>query len=113
MTLIDEEDMYWISYAWHQGHRLDAYGDSNRPHCENEDGTWTADRMGRLEEALEGTDWFSKMQDKYGDEFLDWHYDISAELLDDMGHRKENITGKMIQNEMEDGFGYGLGEEEE
>tara|TARA_B100000586_G_scaffold246211_1_gene202175 strand:+ start:110 stop:451 length:342 start_codon:yes stop_codon:yes gene_type:complete len=113
MTLISEIDMHYISYAWHQGDRLDAYGDSNRPHCENEDGTWTADRMGRLEEALEGTGWFSIMLDKYDDKFLDWHYDTTAELLDEMGYSKGDITAKMVQDTMEESFGHGLGEEEE
>tara|TARA_R100000656_G_scaffold109936_1_gene81971 strand:+ start:1457 stop:1804 length:348 start_codon:yes stop_codon:yes gene_type:complete len=111
--LISEEDMYWISYAWHQGHRLDAYEDSNRPHCENEDGTLHADRMGRLEEALEQTDWFSKMQAKYDDNFLDWHYDNSAEDLDALGYRKEVVTAKMVQYAMEASFGHELGDEEE
>ena len=126
--LINEEVMFWISYAWHEGHKLNAYGDSNRPPSENEDGTWTADRMGRLEEALEGTDWFSKMQAKYDDPyessiivdgnypdtpFLDWHYTWSAEVLDALGYRKEEVTAKMVQHAMEAAFGHELGDEEE
>ena len=95
MNNITNENLLDIGYAFHNAHKPDAYEDSNRS---------VGDKMGRMEEALENTEWFTDMHNKYGHFFLDWHYDYSAEIMDDLGNQSEDVTEEMLQKALEDSF---------